>query len=300
MKGAKKIFREIKKCLNCQGSVKFLGPTIVDSDVKCDLVRCIECNHWMINPILKQEYLDYLYFEKSPLVLGEEAATNYVINSDKPIGKHWILEYLATKDYDSVLEIGPGDGRLLKQFQILCKEVHGVDPGQYLKEKYIVSRLEDLPKKEFDVLIFQDVLEHMSNPFMQIRKYRKYMSEKCRIFVAVPCCESLEARILRAKWKMISPFGHLNFFSSVSITDLLQSLGSETIQLRKVSIIPSKSKHALIMLKWILTFPLQFLKFRVKDKPYRRKLGEITIGCIGLISRGDQIYAIGEKGFYRY
>lgn len=244
----------------------------------------------------KQNDLDRWYQQRSPLVLGNGANDNYSDPSVFAQSTHWVISDLRSHTPATLLEIGPGNGSLLRTLRKLGWNCYGVDPGQYISDKKIVSSLSELPKNVcFDVVVFQDVLEHIVDPFDYIEKVSNLTNKKCIFYISTPYSQSLEARLLKGRWEMVKPFGHLHYFSKVSMRTILQRVNFEISNCVVVSI--SLGKKVLIqrVTRQLLSFPFQFKHRGVLQSPYKEHWFKLFENVIYLFSAGDQVYTKAER-----
>ena len=96
--------------------------------------------------------------------------------------------------------------------------------------------LQEIPRDVyFDVVVFQDVLEHIADPFDYIEKVSNLATKKSILYISTPYSQSLEARLLKGRWEMAKPFGHLHYFSKDSIRTILQKANFEILNCVVVS-----------------------------------------------------------------
>ncbi|MGI0116279.1 class I SAM-dependent methyltransferase [Zooshikella sp. RANM57] len=105
------------------------------------------------------------------------------------------------------------------------------------KSNIIHSYFEDyLPDNDtlFDVIIMGFVLEHVDDPHVILTKYKRYLSPKGKLFIAVPNADVLNRRLgfimgILDDLKMLSPndvaLGHQRFYNIDSICQEIQRAG---------------------------------------------------------------------------
>jgi glycosyltransferase involved in cell wall biosynthesis/SAM-dependent methyltransferase len=152
-----------------------------------------------------------------------------------------LLSYIP-RGINKVLDVGCAAGLLgeLIKKERGCK-VFGVEIDKNVAEM-AKSRLDDvfciniehahLPfKEELDVLIFADILEHLSNPWRVLKNAKKWLKPDGIIIASIPNTShySIILDLLRGRWDYI-PFGllcitHLRFFTRESIEDMFIKSG---------------------------------------------------------------------------
>lgn len=292
---------QAERCVACGskdfyliGSAPIINPNL---DERFDIKSCSLCQHWMTFPMPSRELLASLYSQASLSVLGDGWAHNYSSgNMTESVASddNWVIKRLSSLPAGNFLEIGPGDGSLIRRFRELGWNGYGVDPGQYLSDQRIVASAEYLPAElKFDVIVLQDILEHTSNPWEELQLYRDHLSSDARIFMTFPWSESDEAIKIGSSWAMVRPIGHLHYFSKKSAASLMASIGAEIRSIEVINLMPSK-KLRIKNLVWLLsTFPLQFLRRKVRKNPYRQRIALLFQSWVSLWSTGDQLYVEG-------
>jgi 2-polyprenyl-3-methyl-5-hydroxy-6-metoxy-1,4-benzoquinol methylase len=135
-----------------------------------------------------------------------------------------------------VLEIGCGGAILLCELQELGFKTFGVDPsptairaadkyGFHLVPKFFSA---ELFSEKFDLIFHSDVLEHSFDPRKFIDEQKKVLKPDGIIIISVPNAqESIEfADISMAMHQ------HLQYYSSVSLAEMMESAGFELLEIR--------------------------------------------------------------------
>lgn len=97
----------------------------------------------------------------------------------------------------SILDVGCGTGRFLKALNKKgYKNITGIDSTQQMlnqartqnKSKLILGDLDkyDFGNKRFDLILFMDVLEHVTDPIKSLRKYQNLLTPKGKILITYP------------------------------------------------------------------------------------------------------------------
>jgi SAM-dependent methyltransferase len=290
-----------KLCVACSfeifrpvGRAKIIDPASTD---EFNIWACANCHHWVTDPLPSAHELAELYSVGSLRVLGDGLANIYAsgdITGKVESSENWVVQRSLDLIPGNFLEIGPGDGSLMRKFRELGWSAFGVDPGQYLSDKSIFRNAEDLPSnKSFQVIVLQDVLEHTSNPWEELSQYKKYLTSGSRVYMTFPWSESREAQKLGAHWSMVRPVGHLHYFSKSSAKSLLNSIDAKLVSIRIVNLMPSKIQRTKNLVWLLSTFPLQYFRRGVRKNPYRQRLRLLWQSYISFRSDGDQLYVEG-------
>lgn len=181
------------------------------------------------------------------------------------------------------LDVGCGEGnfgRLVKE-KFSC-EVWGFEPAPVAyalaKEKLdnvIAANFsaEALPDNKFDLISFNDVLEHMADPWQTLHECRNKLTPAGHIIASIPNIlyfHDFFRMVFNKDWKY-EPAGifdktHLRFFTKKSIARLFDESGYEIINIEGIR--PTDSKKFLLFN--LATFGYwkesQFLQFAVTAK----------------------------------
>lgn len=92
----------------------------------------------------------------------------------------------------------------------------------------------------FDVVVMLDVIEHLSNPGEILGYLHEAMTKDGLLLITTGDWNSLYARIMGKRWRLMTPPQHLYYFSKYSLTLLLKNKGFRIIRcnapFKKVSI----------------------------------------------------------------
>jgi SAM-dependent methyltransferase len=148
-----------------------------------------------------------------------------------------IREYIPSAD-SRVLEIGSASGQLLKVLRDMgYGNLLGADPSpgcvRAAQARYgipgIVGTVFDLPEPEmpYDFLILIGVMEHIRDLDRAVERFRGLLAAGGRIYLEVPDASRYLPRA-DAPFQEFS-VEHINFFSRVSLTNLMQTRGFRTV-----------------------------------------------------------------------
>ncbi len=175
------------------------------------------------------------------------------------------------KKNKTLLDVGAGTGDFLLAARRDGWSVDGVEPNQDARlrsrEKKMELRrdMDDLPKREFQVITLWHVLEHLPDLENQIERLRWHLEDKGTLIIAVPNYKSYDANYYQEFWAAYDVPRHFWHFSRTSIKALF-------------------SKHAL---KVVATRPMLFDAFYVSllSEQYRTGKQNYLKGFwVGLLS----------------
>ena len=228
----KKELKLLENCPICNSkNIKKIGDknTInINSEEMVSLVECSNCGHWFILPMPNQRYLNNLYKIGSEFVVSKGYAGRE-IPEDSEIEKYIsrFKKYKPSLAEINYLEIGVGPGHYFNYFEKNAKLSFGVDPCSYRPENpNIVEDISLIPKNlKFDIILIQDVLEHLENPIDMLSNIREFANKDAILSCGFPNKDCMVAKNMKEKWRMIMPVGHLHYFSKKSVNIMLEKSG---------------------------------------------------------------------------
>jgi O-antigen biosynthesis protein len=144
-----------------------------------------------------------------------------------------------------VLDVGCADGHLSKKIQSNNSEVVGIEIDQiaakeaskYCKELICgdveSTELSDKYISYFDFIIFSDVLEHLKEPLMVLKRFKKYLKDDGYVIIALPNISNWRLRVkflfgnFEYEDKGLLDRSHIRFFNEKSAKKLLQDADLE-------------------------------------------------------------------------
>ncbi|MGD0523364.1 MAG: class I SAM-dependent methyltransferase, partial [Candidatus Microgenomates bacterium] len=88
------------------------------------------------------------------------------------------------------------------------------------------------PKESFTIVLYQDVLEHVKDPALELKRAFKIIKKGGVIFLVTPDVEGLWNKILGRLWYHYKPREHIMYFSPRSLSMALQKAGFTNIETR--------------------------------------------------------------------
>ncbi|OGS22902.1 MAG: hypothetical protein A2252_07435 [Elusimicrobia bacterium RIFOXYA2_FULL_39_19] len=156
------------------------------------------------------------------------------------------------KEVKKLLDIGCGEGTMGKVFKQERPDafVAGIESNN-VSTQIAKSNIDDIitgdvetvlikfPNEHFECIVFGDVLEHLIDPWKQLKKYSKYLCKDGYILVSVPNVSyySIVVGLMFGRWhykdRGILDKGHLRFFTLKSLKDLVETAGYKIIKVDK-------------------------------------------------------------------
>jgi 2-polyprenyl-3-methyl-5-hydroxy-6-metoxy-1,4-benzoquinol methylase len=136
----------------------------------------------------------------------------------------------------------------------------------------------ELPDTYFDCVIFNDVLEHLIDPFTILIRIKRKLSKNGLVISSIPNIryyDQVKSLLLKKEWKYedsgILDKTHLRFFTKKSILDMFESTGYDILNLCGIN--PTKSKNYRILNLLLLgsISDMKYLQFACVARPRNMK-----------------------------
>jgi len=143
----------------------------------------------------------------------------------------------------SILDVGCGDGRLLRSFQNAGRfELHGIElPGPAAERTARIPSINlhlgtleatELPPASFDLITLVHVYEHLPKPRETLDQLTRLLKPGGRLFLAFPNVTSWQARLFAIDWFHLDTPRHLNLVPPGAVIAHLQSRGLRPVSAR--------------------------------------------------------------------
>jgi len=178
---------------------------------------------------------NFLFFHEVPLNHWYPVSAWREIGAKAKVNNIEFLLNNRNHDYGKVLEIGCGEGSILKLLSEKYSnwKLYGCDisvNALTIARKREIGNLKELfichfnfPEDEFDLIIMTHVLEHVPDPQRMLRKIRRIGKH---FMFEVPLEDNIIAANLRKKpGNYAEQIGHINFFSRNSFRYILEQSG---------------------------------------------------------------------------
>lgn len=179
-----------------------------------------------------------------------------------------------------ILEVGCGEGFFgFKIKQLFEAEVWGIEydnksaqnASKILDKVYngdINNLIPELPDNYFDCIVFNDVLEHLADPFLVLEQLKNKLSDKGHIIASIPNVrywENMKSFILQKDWKYedsgILDKTHLRFFTYKSIIRMFESLDYEIIKIEGINKVDKPALKILNLFTFNYFYDCKFVQF---------------------------------------
>jgi len=134
-------------------------------------------------------------------------------------------------DKGSILDIGCATGEFLNIFKENNWEVRGIEPDENARKMAVSNYdlnigveddIETIESNSFDVITMWHVLEHVSHLNERISQIKRLLKNNGILVVAVPNCNSKDAKIYKEFWAAYDVPRHLYHFSQDTIKPLFE------------------------------------------------------------------------------
>lgn len=147
------------------------------------------------------------------------------------------------EDSKTILEVGCGVGKFSTLLTDMGKETWAIEPNQESAEKAsktiskvfvgtIDEKLSEVPDNYFDVIVMNDVIEHLTEPWDDIKKLKSKLKENGVFVSSIPnvrYAKNLFHVLFKRDWKYsddrILDITHYRFFTKKSIKRLWEENG---------------------------------------------------------------------------
>lgn len=90
----------------------------------------------------------------------------------------------------------------------------------------------EFKKNSFDLVLYQDVIEHISDPIKEMKRVNEMLKLGGYVFLVTPDIGGIQAKLLGSHWYHYKPNEHVSYFSEKSIKELLKETGFENIKVK--------------------------------------------------------------------
>ncbi len=226
-------------CNSRENKRLFTGKDYQFSKEDFSVLKCASCELVFTNPRVPKDKISSYYPPNYTSYKFSNASSHF-----KKIKKcfgysfgnyYWkILKELKKIKAKNVLEIGPGNGDLLKFLQGYKFNLEAVEfderCAQKIKESDITCHcgeaedvLKTLQNEGFDAIIMTHVLEHFYDPKKVLFMIHNLLAKNGILYLTLPDASSLEARLFGKYWKGYDLPRHIIHYDAKSIKKILNN-----------------------------------------------------------------------------
>jgi 2-polyprenyl-3-methyl-5-hydroxy-6-metoxy-1,4-benzoquinol methylase len=226
-----------------------------------NISECQYCNFKITNPRPSEKELSKYY--ESDEYLSHSNNSRGVINRVYKLVRFYTL-YSKAKfiklfvSKGKLLDIGCGTGEFLNYMKKKKFEVTGIEPNnkarlkaieKYTLEVFDETELDQLQKASFDIITLWHVLEHVYDLNQRIIQIKNLLKSNGILIIAVPNCDSFDAKHYKNYWAAYDVPRHLYHFNTSTLIQLLDTNGFSYVKTKPmlfdsfyVSILSEKNK----------------------------------------------------------
>ena len=233
------IYTSCPVCKSTQIQTKLSAKDYTVSGEIFSIVACNNCTHLFTQNVAGQNEIGKYY-----------ASENYISHSDTQDGlvnklyhsirkqtlrsKKKLIENETQKATGNILDIGCGTGAFLNTMKIGGWKITGLEPDEnarikatslYSIEPQPSDAIFSLPHNAFDAITMWHVLEHVHQLHEYIAQLKNMLTDKGKIFIAVPNYTSYDAQHYGSYWAAYDVPRHLYHFSPASMKNLVEQHG---------------------------------------------------------------------------
>ena len=247
------------------------------------MVQCQSCGHVYQNPRPPLSLSHRLYPQNYYTLTGRHTQkSSRLIAMAKKIVTDRRLDFFQRQLSlgCNLLEIGCGDGDLLINLKrhYPLSQFTGIDLALSDATKtrcknqgirLIKSSVEtiSLPKKTYDIIIMNQVIEHLWEPALVLKKLHRLLKKGGHLSIETPNLDGYDRKIFSDYWGGYYYPRHLNLFSGSSLTRLLDQTGYRVIMQKKL----------VAPINWIFSFHAWFKSDSFTDS------NPVCLACFSLL-----------------
>jgi len=198
---------------------------------KCNNCKLLFTNPRPILSELSNYYCSKNYFSHD---VSKRNLTALIYQATRFLNLRLKFKYLfVRKGISTILDIGCGTG----EFLVYCKKrgmkVCGIEPNPKARSYAILhnklnvlNTIEELDKNsKFDIISYWHVLEHLPDPIENLKKIRNHLNPNGYVVIAVPNCDSWDARYYGIYWAGYDLPRHMFHFNINTLTMIAEISG---------------------------------------------------------------------------
>jgi 2-polyprenyl-3-methyl-5-hydroxy-6-metoxy-1,4-benzoquinol methylase len=188
------------------------------------LLKCRVCNFVYANATDKEiEQVNFQYDQRAKCHYREVQSAIDLLWFDRISAR-----LMQGRESLRVLDIGCGNGVLLRQFQKRGCTCFGSDPSPWAHEyaeQYgytLLPCIEDagIDAEFFDIVTSTSTLEHVARPLAHVKHIIRVLKHGGIAYFTVPNYGSLPIRLHIVKGRLVTPPGHCNYFTRHTLKNL--------------------------------------------------------------------------------
>lgn len=198
------------------------------------IMECESCGFKFTNPRPNESDLGR-YYKSEEYVSHSNTKKGFINSTYQSVRKYTLLKklQLISKYFKTgnILDIGCGTGEFLNTCKNAKWKTLGIEPDDDARNMAIKnygldvrpeSELANLPDAQFDIISMWHVLEHVPKLNERVAELKRLIKPNGVIIIAVPNCDSLDAKIYKEQWAAYDVPRHLYHFTPKDIEALFR------------------------------------------------------------------------------
>ena len=205
-------------------------------DACFNLVVCERCGLVYLNPRPDADELERHY----------PPSTFNPLQTHLPSAFLWRLQQIERYQKSGILlDVGCGNGGFLAFMKQRGWDVYGLDTAsagvsvakQLLGDRVLLTTLQEAsyPSNHFDVVSLFEVLEHVPDPFSELKEINRILKPGGFLCLSVPNFASLERVLFRKWWNGLDAPRHLFQFAPPTLSKLMKGADFSIVELKSVN-----------------------------------------------------------------
>lgn len=207
------------------------------------IVQCDSCGFKFTNPRPEEHQLGK-YYKSEDYISHSNTSKGFINSAYQSVRKYTLLKklQLISRYYRTgkILDIGCGTGEFLKTMKNAKWEAIGIEPDEGARKQCIEKqgldvreegKMKQLPDEHFDVITMWHVLEHVPKLNERVEELKRLLKPNGMIIIAVPNCDSLDAKTYKEKWAAYDLPRHLYHFTPKDIEALFRKKGMKVFKI---------------------------------------------------------------------
>lgn len=261
------------------------------------ILKCRACGYVFADMRLTDEELFQLYNEEffTGAEFSDYAADAKFFRKNFALRLRALKKFLDPARHRRLLEIGCAYGFFLDVARDEFERVEGIDITdagvRFARDelKLDVAQADflahDYGARKFDVVCMWDTIEHLREPQRYVAKIAAHTEPGALLTITTADVDSLNAKLRKAKWRMIHPPTHLHYFSAKTLAQLLDAHGFDVIYNRYCGFYRSIGNMAY-----------NVLVLRRQQPQLYRPLERLGVGSLGFyLNLYDIMYVIARR-----
>lgn len=232
-----------RRCTNNKCGLLWLDPVPIEEDIGLAYASYFThatANHsraYLFKQKIKRGFAGLAFGYQATTTLGERllAIPVYLL---PPFRLQIIASaflYLRGEQRGKLLEIGCGNGTLLKNLSDLGWDVEGLDFDSQaiaaiqknlgLKARTGALTAQSYPPNSFDAIVMSHVIEHLHDPVAVLTECFRILKPGGKLVMATPNLQALSYQQFDAAWLSLDPPRHLYLFSSQNFSAMTEKSG---------------------------------------------------------------------------